>query len=96
MTAATKEAVQAKGGAERLSDIKYPLWDVICWTSILDTVVENAGRHRLSGREREVATGQISRVKDELKKAVDELFDAYHGPDVFEKKSGAAEEEATQ
>lgn len=98
MTSATKEAGQAKNGAERLSYIEYPLWDVVCWQSILYEIVEKTGQRHLSGMEREVAGGQLSRVNDALKEAVEELWEAYHGRDVFEDADRvlAEEEEAAR
>ena len=84
MTDATKEAPQAatktdKDYRERFYELDRPLRDAWVWASLLDKVVDDLGRlPSMSRREADIAYGELDRVNDALKEAIDQLDATYH------------------
>jgi hypothetical protein len=85
MTAATKEALQAPAGSavddrlQRFSDLEEILADVVTWASLLDKVVDDMSRlPGMSRREVNIAHGQLDRLNDALKEAIQRLDATYH------------------
>jgi hypothetical protein len=73
---------------ERFCELDEPLHDVVVWASLLDKVVESMSRlPGMSKREVNIANGELNRVNDALKEAIDRLDAVYHN---------RTKEEATQ
>jgi hypothetical protein len=63
----------------RFSELEESLRDAVVWASLLDSVVDEIDRFSsMSKRESDVVIGQLNRVTEALKQAVDEMDTIYH------------------
>ena len=85
MTAANKEAPQAAAKPtdadyrHRFFQLDTHLTDVVVWASLLDKVIEDMSRlPAMSRREIDIADGELNRVNDALKEAIERLDAIYY------------------